>query len=131
MGGSAEKTFKSLIDPSSGGEDIAGMLDPGGKVVKSATGSGFAQRFARKGPLVSEGRAKVGDDPVLEAKLKKEAAVKKEKLLRAKQAEAARLATAESDIAERRASALPGRGGRSLLIATSPTGTRAQTLGGV
>ena len=44
--------------------------------------------------------------------------------------EEARLATARGDVAERRAAALPGRGGRSLLIATSPTGTRARTLGG-
>jgi hypothetical protein len=71
-----------------------------------------------------------GDDPEAAKKLAAQERIAAEKIARQKQREAARLAAAESDIAERRAAALPGRGGRSLLIATSPTGTRARTLGG-
>ena len=74
-------------------------------------------------------------DPTESAKtekgLKKAEKKRQEVAARQRQSEAARLAEAEGAVAERRASALPGRAGRSLLIATSPTGTRAQTLGGV
>lgn len=47
-----------------------------------------------------------------------------------KQVESARLAEEEGEIARRKATQAPGRGGRSLLIQTSQTGTRATTLGG-
>ena len=48
-----------------------------------------------------------------------------------RQAEELKLAEEESEVARRKATARGGRGGRSLLVATSPTGTaRATNLGG-
>lgn len=59
-----------------------------------------------------------------EAARTQEKAIKKQQQL-----EEVKLAEEESEVARRRALARPGAGGRSLLIATSPTGT-TQTLGG-
>lgn len=122
-------SLSGILDPSDKGENMAGMLDPGGAIFKELTGSDFANRLARRGPA-QKVRSKLGDDPAALAAFQKAEALAKEKALRAQQKEAARLAAAESEIAERKAAMLPGRGGRSLLTATSPTGTRKATLGG-
>ena len=62
---------------------------------------------------------------------KRAAREQSESIAKQKQIEGARLAEEESEIAKRRALTESGRGGRSLLIATSPTGVKAKTLGGV
>lgn len=53
-----------------------------------------------------------------------------EDLTRQRKREELKIAEEESEIAKRKALAKPGAGGRSLLVATSPTGTKGTNLGG-
>lgn len=53
-----------------------------------------------------------------------------ESLKKQQQQEELRLAEEESEVARRKATVETGKAGRSLLVATSPTGVKTKTLGG-
>lgn len=120
--GNTKKKAKSILDPSGGGLDVGSLIDPGGKVVEKLTGSKVGRKLADPAGVIPE-------DPEPAIKAAEESAKKaQEEIARQKQREKARLAEEEDVIERKRAK---GRGaGRSLLVATSPTG-RATTLGGL
>lgn len=65
-----------------------------------------------------------------EKQAKRAAAESRESIAKQKQVEDLRLAEETGEIARRKAATKAGQSGRSLLVATSPTGTRSTTLGG-
>ena len=121
MGDDTKKKARRVFDPSDGGQNRAGLIDPGGEIIQRTTGNRGARSLADPAKAIPV-------DPRIAAE--KAANVQRELVARQRQKEAARLAEAESAIATRKNLARSGRGGRSLLIGTSPTGTRALTLGG-
>jgi len=119
-----DKGLKGILDPSDSGKNIQGLIDPGGTIIKRATGSDIGLRAADPLGLVPK-----DPGPALAAAAKAEAETQ-EKIAKQEQKERARLAIAAGDVASRKFAASTGRSGRSLLIATSPTGTRSRNLGG-
>lgn len=122
--GDTKKKAKTLLDPSSGGTNIGGLIDPGGTIIERATGSSAARKIADPLGLVP-------DDPGPQIEAAEEEARKaQEDIERQKQREKVRQAEEEDVIGRKR---LRGRrGGRSLLVATSPTGqARTSSLGGL
>lgn len=121
MGDDKKKKARRVFDPSDGGQNRAGLIDPGGEIIQRTTGNRGARSLADLAKAIPV-------DPRIAAE--KAAKAQSELIGRQRQRESARLAEAESALEERRLLRRPGRGGRSLLVATSPTGTRARTLGG-
>lgn len=108
------------LDPSNAGTNIGGLIDPGGEFIKRFTGSDVGRRIADPLGVIpedgiaaaSESRAKIGEE-----------------IGKRKKKEQSLLLKSKKEIDEKKAVATRTPAGRSLLIATSPTGV-STTLGG-
>jgi len=101
--------LRSVLDPSSGGTDIGGMIDPGGKIIKGVTGSDFGRKMADPAKIIPE-------DPKYTIEEQKKLAKEEEMLANIqRQREEKKLSEAQDDIARRKAMQQRGLAGRSLL----------------
>jgi hypothetical protein len=101
------------LDPSKGGTSIGGMIDPGGAFIKEFTGSDIGRQIADPAGLIP------GDPTAAGVEQRKKAT---ESIAKQKKKEQTLLKQAKSEIKEKKAVATRSTSGRSLLIATSPTG---------
>lgn len=97
---------------------VTGGLSEAGGLREAASQAGAKKLDPGRGPREAARQAN-------RARISQETSIAKQR-----QIETLKIAEEESEVAKRKALARPGKGGRSLLVATSPAGITS-TLGGV